>query len=109
MNSRLREEAEEVNALFGSGTVDMKEEPVLEIIPADEEDDGESEMVYPDGAVFDEARRHACLAMLCTTANGPIFDTLVKDARAMELFLIDGSVPSAVEKKTKSTKLGIVS
>lgn len=84
------------------------EEPVLEIIPADEdEDDGESQMIYPDGAVFEEARRHSCLMMLCNSPNGPIFDTLVKDAKAMEMFLIDGSVPSVTEKKVKP-KLGVV-
>lgn len=77
------------------------EEPVLEIIPADEDDEEEIVPGYPGEAVFDEARRAWIVAQLCATANGPIFETLVKDARAIERFLITGIVPSAVENKVK--------
>lgn len=71
----------------------MAETEELELAPAD----------YPnlDDVPLAEKRRAWIIHELCDTAEGPLFDTMLKLAKDTETFLIFGAVPDGKSKPVK--------
>lgn len=74
----------------------MAEAEDLELAPAD----------YPniDGVPLEEKRRAWIIEQFCSAGEGPIFDSMVKQARDVEQFLISGAVPDGGKPKLTKVK-----